>query len=240
MILLPEADPIGNAIYNYHFSRNNSPVKVASTLVEDEELPPDYFFRTFRQMPKLERMALRKSKGKILDVGAGAGCHSVWMQAEGMDVTALEISQLCCEVMKDRGLKNIINRSVFDLKDSKFDTILLLMNGIGIAGTTQGLENLLLHLKNLLRPGGKILLDSSDLIYLFEQSDGSFLLDINASQYYGEIDYQLSYGAIHGQTFSWLFADHVILSDIAEKNGFKTRVVEYGPHYDYLAELSLI
>lgn len=232
-------DPIGQAISNFFYTKDNTPIKVASKVVEDEDLPPEYFFRNFKNMPLLERIALKRCNGKILDVGAGAGSHSLWLQNKGLDVTALEISELCCQVMKNRGIKQTIHHDIFSYQASKFDTILLLMNGIGIAGSIDGLFRLLNHLKNILNTGGKILLDSSDLIYLYEQEDGSFLLDVNAQNYYGEIDYQLSYKSNIGKPFSWLFADSVLLTEIAESCGYKTTIVEYGPHYDYLAELSL-
>ena len=239
MIIKPAVDPIGQAVSNYFYHNDNTPVTVASTMVEDEQLPPDYFFRGHNDMPLLERIALKRANGKILDVGAGAGCHSIYLQKQNKIVTALEISELCCKVMKDQGINHVVNSDILSFSNQKFDTILLLMNGIGIAGSVQGLENLLLHLKGLLNTNGKILLDSSDLIYLYEQEDGSFLVDINAENYYGEINYLLTYKEISGQPFSWLFADHVILSEIAEQCGFKTKLLEYGPHYDYLAELTL-
>lgn len=239
MIIIPEFDPIGQAVLNYQQSNDNTPIQVSSQVVEDEDMPPDYFFREFNDMPLLERIALKKSNKKVLDVGAGAGCHSLWLQSKNIDVTALEISKLCCETMQQRGIKKVINNSIYEHSGVHYDTIILLMNGIGIAGTIEGLKTLLSHLKSLLNKGGKILLDSSDLIYLYEQEDGTFLLDVNSLSYYGEVDYQLSYKNTKGIPFSWLFIDHTNLSDIAEEIGFSTKILEYGPHYDYLAELKL-
>ncbi|MFA9390627.1 MAG: class I SAM-dependent methyltransferase [Prolixibacteraceae bacterium] len=240
MITVPAFDPIGNAISNYYYHKDNTPITVSSVVVEDEQLPPDYFFRAYNDMPMLERLALKHATGNILDIGAGAGCHALYLQKVKKKVTALEISELCCKVMRDRGITKVINSDILSFTLEKYDTILLLMNGIGISGSIKGLESLLLHLKKLINPHGKILLDSSDLMYLFEQEDGSFLFDINAENYYGEIDYLLKYKKILGQPFSWLFADYVILSDLAEQCGYRCKVLEYGPHYDYLAELTLI
>ncbi len=233
-------DPLGQAIYNYYTKTDNTPVTVNSSAVESEKLPPDYFFRKYNDMPLLERIAMKKSNGRILDVGAGAGCHSIYLQQQNKEVYALESSELCCKVLKSRGLKNVINTNIFDFTpQKKFDTILLLMNGTGIAGDLEGLLKLIKHLKTFLTPEGCILIDSSDLIYLYEQEDGTFFIDINAEKYYGEIDYQITYKKIKGEQFSWLFADNVILQDIASQAGLKTKIVEYGPHYDYLAELTI-
>lgn len=240
MIIKPELDPLGQAIYNYFFQNDNTPVKVQSTVVEDEDLPPDYFFRKFNDMPRLERIAMKHCNGKILDIGAGAGCHSVYLKKSGKDVTALEISLLCCEVIQKRGIEKVICKDILSFSDQQFDTILLLMNGVGIAKNLDGLKTLLEHLKKLLQTGGKILVDSSDLIYLYQEEDGSVLFDINSAKYYGEIDYQIKYKNIVGETFSWLFADNVILFEIAEQAGYKSKIIEYGPHYDYLAELTLM
>ena len=240
MIIKPATDPIGQAISNYFYRNDNSPITVSSKMVEEEQMPPDYFFRQYSEMPMLERLALKLANGKILDVGAGAGCHSLYLQNSKKNVTALEVSELCCKVMADRGINQVINSDILTFSATKFDTILLLMNGIGIAGDVKGLGELLVHLKFLLRPNGKIILDSSDLIYLFEQEDGTFQVDINADWYYGEIEYLLTYKKIIGKPFSWLFADHVILSEIAEQCGYKAKVLEYGPHYDYLAELTVV
>jgi SAM-dependent methyltransferase len=240
MIIRPESDPIGQAITHFYFQQDNSPILVKSEVVEDEQLPPDYFFRSFNDMPMLERLALKHCTGKILDIGAGAGCHTLYLQNKNFYVTALEISELCCNVLRTRGVKNVVNSDILSFHHGKFDTIILLMNGIGIAGSLDGLKTFLTHLKSLLNEGGKILLDSSDLMYLFEDEDGSFVFDINSQNYYGEVDYTLEYKHIKGNTFSWLFADSVILTDIAEEVGLKTKIIEYGPHYDYLAELKLL
>ncbi|MBN1924993.1 MAG: SAM-dependent methyltransferase [Prolixibacteraceae bacterium] len=239
MLYKPEYDPLGFAIFNYYRNKDNTPVLVTSKIVEDEALPPDYFFREYADMPLLERIALKKCRGKILDIGAGAGCHSLFLQNKGYDITSLELSMMCCEVISGRGINKVVNRDIFDFDGDRFDTLLLLMNGVGIAGTLDGLKELLKQLKKLLNPGASILLDSSDLIYLHMNKSGELEFDINSSNYYGEIEYQLKYKEIIGEPFSWLFIDNVLLSEIAEECGFVTKVIEYGPHYDYLAELTM-
>lgn len=240
MIFKPENDPLGTAIFQYFKQGDNTPVLVTSQIVEDEALPPDYFFRDFSEMPLLERIALKKSTGKILDIGAGAGCHSLYLQNKGYDVTALEISPLCCEVITGRGVAKVVNSDIFSFESHKYDTLLLLMNGLGIAATLEKLKKLLIHLQKILNTGASILLDSSDLIYLYMNKKGELLFDINSNKYYGEIEYKLKYKEISGNPFSWLFIDNVLLGEIAGECGYVAKVIEYGPHYDYLAELKLI
>lgn len=232
-----DKDPTGQAISNFFHFHDNTPIVVKSSLIDDELLPPDYFFRGEAELPLLEKLALKHCSGTVLDVGAGAGCHSLLLQEKGIEVTALEISRLCCEVMKLRGIKNVVQADIFEYSGEQYDTILMLMNGVGLADSPDGLPKLIIKLKSLLKPNGKILLDSSDLIYLYEQPDGSVELNLNAGQYYGVVDYRLRYKQFIGKRFNWLFADQGLLADAAEMAGMKARIVEYGPHYDYLAEI---
>ena len=85
--------------------------------------------------------------------------------------------------------------------------------------------------------GGCVLMDSSNLSYLFEEEDGSIVIDL-ASDYYGEVDFQMQYKNVKGNSFDWLYIDFQTLSLYAAENGFKAELVKEGTHYDYLAKLS--
>ena len=231
-------DPMGRAVYNYHFNSVNLPIIVHSDDFDDNTIETSYLFRTYRQMPAIEKKAMNLCSGTILDVGAGAGIHSVYLQGKGFEVTSIEKSELCCEVLKNKNLRNVIQQDIFKFGDKKFDTILLLMNGTGIAGTLAGLEVLLEHLKSLLNPFGQILIDSSDVIYLFEQNDGSILIDIAAEKYYGELIFQTEYLEWISHPFPWLYVDPDNLRNIAEKTLLKLEQVYHGQHYDYLARIT--
>ena len=141
--------------------------------------------------------------------------------------------------MRERGLNQVLCSDIYTLTDQKFDTILLLMNGAGVAQTLPGLTVLFNHLKNLLNPGGKILADSSDLLYLFTDENGDSWIDIASDTYYGEMEYQLSYKNINGKKFPWLFVDPDTLTEYAEKSGFRVVDKVMGEHFDYLVELTL-
>ena len=231
-------DPIGRAVYDFHYHSINQPIIVHSDDFDDDTIDTSYLFRTYKQMPALEKKAISLCSGTILDVGACAGPHSVYLQQKGFEVTALETSALCCEVLKDRNITKIVQQDIFKFNGQTFDTILLLMNGTGIAGSLSGLEVLLHHLKTLLNPGGQILIDSSDLIYLFEEEDGSALIDISAGKYYGELTFQTEYKNWVSRPFSWLYADLNNLEDAIEKNQLKLKKVFKGQHYDYLAQIT--
>ncbi len=231
-------DPMGAAINDYFRNGRAAKLRVFSSQFDEDEIPVADLFRDYEQMPYLEKMALGLAHGRILDVGAGSGCHSVVLQGMGKEVTAIDISPLSVAVMKERG----VDARQTDLFDESFtgryDTILMLMNGSGIIGTTENMPRFFSRMKQLLAPDGYILMDSSDLKYLYEDEDGSFDIDL-AGDYYGQLDYRMQYKNIKGETFDWLYIDFQTLSYYAEQNGFKAELVEQGDHYDYLAKLSL-
>lgn len=231
-------DPIGRAVFDFHFNAVNQPIVVHSEDFDDDTIDTGYLFRTHRQMPALEKKALSLCSGAILDVGACAGAHSVYLQNKGFEVTSIETSELCCEVLKSRNLRNVIHQDIFKFNNRKFDTILLLMNGTGIAGSLSGLEVMLHQLKTILNPGGQILIDSSDLIYLFEQEDGEALIDISADAYYGQLTFQTEYKNWISKPFPWLYVDLSNLENAVEKNQLKIKKVFKGEHYDYLAQIT--
>lgn len=189
-------------------------------------------------MPALEKKALSLCRGSVLDVGACAGAHSVYLQEKGFDVTALELSPLCCEVLRNRNIKQVVRENIFNYRQRQFDTILLLMNGTGIGGTLKGLEILFHHLRTLLKPEGQILIDSSDLIYLFQEEDGSAIIDLSAENYYGELVFSTEYKGWKSKSFPWLYIDLNNLQYIAEKNFLTVSNVFNGQHYDYLVRLT--
>jgi SAM-dependent methyltransferase len=239
-VLRRNQDPIGKAVNDYSHGITGDAILVRTDIAEDETLSPAYFFRTYEEMPLQEQEALKRCKGRVLDVGAGAGAHSIWLKNKGLETVSIDISPFSCDTMKERGLKEVLCCDVYSLTDQKFDTILLLMNGAGVAQTLPGLSILLNHLKNLLNQGGRILADSSDLLYLFTDENGESWVDIASDTYYGEMEYQLSYKNIKGKKFPWLFVDPDTLTDYAENAGFRVTDKIKGVHFDYLVELELV
>lgn len=229
---------MGSAIYDYHKSGKASVLVVHSSMFEDDEIPVETLFRSFDEMPMLEKIALKAASGRVLDVGAGSGCHSLALAHMGKEVVAIDISPLSVEVMKERG----VDARTINLYDEgfreKFDTVLMLMNGTGIIGNFDNMPAFFTRMKQLLNPGGSIIMDSSDLRYLFEEEDGSLMIDL-ADDYYGLLDYQMEYDGVLGEPFDWLYADFNTLAYYAEENGFNIELLAEGEHYDYLARLTV-
>ena len=229
-------DPMGRAIADYHKSKKASKLRVFSPMFEEDEIPLATLFRSYESMPKIERKALDIAKGRVLDVGAGAGCHSLVLQERGMDVTAIDISPLSVEAMKERGVKKVLEQNFFTL-EGQFDTILMLMNGIGIVGTLERMPEFFKQLDRILAPGGQVLCDSSDISYVFETEDGIIELPDDMS-YYGEHSFWIQYKDTIGEPFNWLYIDADTLREKAGRYGYAIEVIAEGEHYDYLARIT--
>lgn len=230
-------DVFGKALLDYQNGSYTKDIVTWTSISSEDVLPLPYLFRSYDEMPKIEQQALALSDGKILDVGCGSGSHSLYLQEQGKQVVAIDYSQGAIDVCKQRGVLNAKCKNVLDESDS-FDTILLLMNGTGIFGTLNETPKYLRHLKSLLKPNGQILIDSSDIKYMFENDDGSFWIDIEAN-YYGELDYYLQYKNEVEDPLKWLYLDFFTLRDMCKSENIKCERVYEGSHYDYLARLTV-
>jgi SAM-dependent methyltransferase len=231
-------DLIGHALMDFFDSKNNQTLVVHSDISPPEIMPVERFFRAESELSDVEKKALELCRGRVLDVGAGAGCHSVLLQDAGLEVYPIDTSAGAVQVMKARGLTNTRKVDFFDLNNEKFDTILLLMNGIGICGTLERLEQFFQKAKKLLKPGGSLVFDSSDIIYMFKEDDGSYAIDLNAG-YYGEVTYRFQYGQLVGEPFNWLYLSFDLLEQYAARHGLKCELAAEGLHFDYLALLTV-
>lgn len=223
-------DVFGSALQDYYHRQTYETLWLHTSYGEMEEMPADVFFRAENVLPEIEIYALELCSGKILDIGAGAGCHALLLQQRGYDITALEVSANAAEVMIARGIKNVVSKDIMRYNEQHFDTLIMLMNGIGLAGDLTGLHKLLDHAKTIIRPGGQLLFDSSDVAYLYE--DGKFPED----RYYGEISYQYEYNGYKGDWFKWLYIGQKLLSQIAKQHGWRAQIV-YEHRDQYLARL---
>lgn len=225
-------DVLGEAISDFYHQRLKGKLWIHNTYGRKEEMPVETYFRKEKDMPDLELVAMQLCKGKVLDIGAGAGSISLALQKGKRDVTALEISPKAAAIMKLRGVKNIIIQDVFSLKEHRFDTLLLLMNGIGLTGTVDNLHLFLQHAKTLLTPAGQLLFDSSDIAYLYKGKKRP------ADRYYGEISYQYEYNKQRTDWFSWLYIDQQLLKTIATREGWLCEIIFEDEYDQYLARLT--
>ena len=231
-------DLMGRAIWDYYYQENSEDLQTETSISEMDDLPVSYLFRDYQDMNALEKKALDLSFGKVLDVGSGAGSHSLYLQNERkLEVTALDISPKSIEVCKARGVKNAICEDLLQFSEKDFDTILLLMNGTGIFQSLEHIDQYLQKLKSLVAENGQILIDSTDILYMYDQDEEGGVL-VPATGYYGELDYYLHYKGESELPMKWLYLDFDTLENAAFANGFKIQKIEQLED-SYLAQLTL-
>ena len=231
-------DLMGRAIWDYYYQENSEDLQTETSISELDDLPVSYLFRDYQEMNALEKKALDLSFGKVLDVGSGAGSHSLYLQNERkLKVTALDISPKSVEICKARGVKNAICEDLLQFSEKNFDTVLLLMNGTGIFQSLEHIDQYLQKLKSLVAENGQILLDSTDILYMYDQDEDGGVL-VPATGYYGELDYYLHYKGESEEPMKWLYLDFDTLENAAIANGFKIQKIEQLED-SYLAQLTL-
>ncbi len=226
-------DVLGNAMHDYYFNTNPQKLWINNNYGEPEEMPVKIYFRDEKRMPKLEQIALKLCAGKVLDVGAGAGSHSLVLQQNGIDVTAIDISPKAVDVMRHRGVKDALISDVFSYQNKTFDTLLFMMNGIGFTGNIEKLRLFLQHAKTLIHKGGQLLFDSSDVAYLYDYKLPE------RETYYGEIMYQYKYKNECTDWFTWLYIDRYLLTKVGSKEGWKTEVLGEDDWDRFLVKLTI-
>lgn len=221
----------GQAILDYYKGERTSKLILHTSYGGPEEMPLEVFFREPEDFSDLENEAISTCYGSILDIGAAAGAHALLMQALGMDITAIDNSPGCHTTLTKSGMEKVIcgdYRQHFD----KFDTLLLLMNGIGIVGKLVEIPAFLEHCRKVLNPGGQVVFDSSDINYLYDEGLSK------PNGYYGEISYQYEYKGQKGDWFDWLYVDGQTLSDIVSEHGLKMEILEKDSNDQYLAKIT--
>jgi len=227
-------DLFGKALYDFWTDNQPEDMITWTHLTGEEILPVVYLFRDFEQMPETEQIALQNATGKILDVGAGSGIHSLWLQAQGKNVVALEYSPISCRLMQERGVKQIVQQDFFNYSpEIKFDTLLFLMNGVGIVQKAKYLDRLFGQIDRLMQAGGKALIHSSDLKYLYASETG---YQMPTNDYYGDVRFFVKY---KGQTesFDWTYIDENTLRIFARQHGFTTQKLHESEEGDFLLEV---
>jgi SAM-dependent methyltransferase len=231
-------DILGTALLDYFHGNYSEDIITETNISEADVLPLPYFFRTYSEMPRLEKLALHRCEGRVLDIGCGAGSHALYLQERGCQVTAIDKSAGAVQVARQRGVRDARVMGMANLDETDFETVLLLMNGTGIFQTVEAVPAALKKLRALLSPTGKVLIDSSDLRYMYDQEeDGS--LWVPADRYYGELEFTMAYKGSVSPSFPWLYLDKSLFSELCLENGFSLKVMLETEDHEYLAQLTL-
>lgn len=228
-----DRDIFGEALFDF-FSKGklDTPLYLHTSYGDRDEMPIEIFFRDEEDYSELEAIALALCDGHVLDVGAGAGAHALHLQQKGFTVSALDISKVACAIMQQRGVKSIINDDFFSLEKGTYDTLLLLMNGIGLVGTLDGFRRFLAQAKRLLSENGQILFDTSDISYLYQDYDTQ-----RPEGYFGEIIFQYEYHRQKANPFPWLYLDQETLIRIAHEEGWIVQILYEDDADQYLVRM---
>ncbi len=225
--------PYGDALLDYWNGDADATIAIRYSDKSEIKLPVHIFFRQPWEQPEIERYAISMCEGRILEIGGGSGSHALELQESGMEVTVADISTGAVKLMKDRGVKNAVRIDIYRYTGQRFDAILMLMNGIGFVGDLKGLDRFLVHARKLIAPGGKMLLDSSDI------KNRPGLRSILGKNYGGETTFRFQYGDRRSGLIRWLYIDEKTLGDHARKKGWHCQIVFHGEEGRYLAMLRL-
>jgi SAM-dependent methyltransferase len=226
------------AMQAFHRGRHDAAIVVYDDFACDE-VPISYFFRTPDQFPPYEHIALNRCRGHVLDVGAGSGCHALALQARGLRVTAIEVLPGLVKILRDRGVRDAQVATWMDLAAGPFDTVLMMMNGLGLAETLPGLRRFLRRARSLVRPGGQVLADSTDVrVRMVPEAarKGSLRVD---GRNPGELHFQLEFRGRKGPPFAQLYVDAETLDRHARREGWACKIIQAPDEYGhYLACLT--
>jgi len=229
--------PLGAALLDYHHGDRRAEIVVASDLWEDESTPVETFYRpSGLDLPPLEREALAHCRGRVLDLGAGAGRHALELQAAGCSVVAVDPLVEAIEIMRERGVDDARRGDLHCVAGERFDTVLMLMNGLGVVGDLHGLGLLLEALPGFLESGGRLVCDSADLAVVLGEESPELLAELSGrDRYLGEVEFSLRYGSMVGRPYPWIFVDPDVLEIMAGAAGLGTTIISGGDRGSYLA-----
>ena len=258
-------DPLEQALWDWHRGQAKGALRLHAysaegiPLAEEPQvISPEVFFT--QELPEVEALALDLCRGRVLDIGAGTGRHSLLLQEEGLAVAALDRSPVALQIMAERGVRCRIAADLFHWAgpEEPFDTLLLLMNGAGLVGSLAGLERFLRLARPWIQPMGQLLLDSTELSDFGENPapledplprtpepalPGDPETRVLEEEGRGEVktkvvNFVAEYNGQRGDPFPWLFVDPETLLHYAHANGWQGQILYQEPGGAFLARLT--
>lgn len=232
-------EPFGIALEDFYNGKKRVEIIVYRDDGLKNKVPIEYFFRSPKDFSNLEKQAIRLCKGKVLDIGAGVGPHSLELQRLGLEFYAIDISSHACGIMKKRGVKNVQCTDFYNLKMDSFDTILLLGRSIGFVEHLNGMKKFLSYCKTRLNPEGIIILDSIDICLTEEQIHLNYQeRNRKLGKYIGEASFQIKYKSTLGDKFQNLQIDPDTLKECTQEVGLSCKILCKEENGNYLAKIS--
>ena len=231
-------DPYGTALQAWFEGNTNAELLVRRDDGLEERLPISHFFRRPSSFTLIEQAAIKCCFGRVLDAGAGTGLHAVFLQQQGLRVTAIDVSPQAVQIMTKSGVEDARCVDIFDFDGGAFDTLLMMGHGIGIVETIAGLDRFLKHALRLVSAQGQILLDSVDIRATQNPQHLAYQqANRDAGRYFGEIRMQFEFGKCTGPYCGWLHIDCGTLKERAAIAGWSCEAVLQQGDGSYLARL---
>ena len=196
-----------------------------------DDVPASFWLRD--KIDPLEMHALALCRGRVLDVGAGTGVHTLSLQQRGLDVTAIDVSFDCVTIMRERGVRDARAADFYSFDGGPFDTVINLCNGLDKVGCLRDLPRFLNAMWKLLAPGGQLIADSFDLRIDADAASRAVMARKTATgRYFGEMDLRFEYKGRLGAPFSVLQVDYETLAKVASDHDWLAeKLAERGGHY---------
>ncbi|UCC17387.1 MAG: methyltransferase domain-containing protein [Dehalococcoidales bacterium] len=199
------------------------------------------YFSEYKNWPLIERKAKRLARGRILDVGCGAGRHCLYLQNKGFEVIGIDNSPLAIEVCRQRGVKNAIVLPLGDITPGlgTFDSVLMLGHNFGLFGSYKGTRRILKKLDRITSGQARIIATTKD-VYQSEEPDHLRYLEYNRNQgrMSGQLKIRVRYKKYTTPWFDYLLVSRDEMERIVDGTGWKvSRYIDAGDsHYAAIIE----
>jgi len=219
-------NPFSRALTDFHAGISDATFTIRRDDGYHQRVPAALFFES-ENFPAIEKCALNECRGSVLDIGSAAGRHALELVRRGHKVTSLDILPEMEQIMRDRGQTDVVIADVLQFSGQRFDTLLMLMNGIGMVGSIDGLERFLQHAHQLIAPEGQILCDSIDVRFTQDPLHSAYReKNLTAGRPAGLQEFVIEYKGEDSTQFNWLHIDFPSLSKICESTGWKAELIE--------------
>lgn len=189
---------------------------------------PQAYFEPFRRWAPVERRAMRHVRGRVLDVGVGAGRVALHLQERGHDVVGIDNSPLTVEVARSRGVKDVRLLAFRDVsaKLGVFDTVVMMGNNFGLFGSASGARRLLRRLARMTSDDARIVAGSRDP-YSTDNPAHLRYHEQNRAQgrMAGQLRLRIRHGMYVGRWFDYLLVSPDEMRTLAKSGGWTVETV---------------
>jgi SAM-dependent methyltransferase len=243
-MIKPQQDAFGRAMYDYYRGQGGFEIIERDDGCVDISYGPEQYLAPYPKWPAHQRRALRYARGRVLDIGCGAGRHALYLQEKGFDVLGIDISPLAIKVCRGRGLKRARILSINDISArlGAFDTLIMFCNNFGLFGNPDRARRLLRRFHRLTPPGARILAESLDYRRTTEPDHIAYQKrNVAHERLPGQLRIRIRYKRFCTPWFEYLFVTHAEMRRILAGTGW--RIARFlnsdGPRYIAVIEKDL-